>query len=169
MGLDKFNSRDGRRTDWIWPCIHGQVFCELQGVPSVYYDVVHRRFQETARDIEKMAGRPMSPSRKLTCQLQVICTYARHYLLDKMPGGEYFRGGSEIMIFVVGDVFEFSHLCVEDIYSSRKKCLCGWLLRCGRQTLARPNASRWDQQSWCIDKAHLSCWQVLCLASNWGI
>ena len=64
-------------------------FWILQGVPSVYYDVVNKRFEETARDIEKMGNRRMSASRKLTCQLQVICTYARHYLMDKLPGGKY--------------------------------------------------------------------------------
>ena len=64
-------------------------FWIFQGVPPVYYDVVNKRFEETARDIEKMANRRMNASRKLTCQLQVICTYARHYLMDKLPGGKY--------------------------------------------------------------------------------
>ncbi len=63
----------------------------FQGVPAIYWDVVYGRFQETARDVERMAGRQMSPSRSLTCKLQVICTYARHYLLDKLPGGKYDR------------------------------------------------------------------------------
>ena len=67
----------------------GTLFEYLQGVPPVYYDVVNKRFEETARDIEKMANRRMNASRKLTCQLQVICTYARHYLMDKLPGGKY--------------------------------------------------------------------------------